>query len=146
MMIKTFAKTISKLPLSGKGILTPLIFEFYNSTNKKDRRKSYFLIIALLSICILAHVAQAQIGIHGLGFNTPIIFKIVFGLYACVNLCVSLTQLYLFIRCTHFLLTSKTYPRFKRLRKEYTGKQTVLMLVFTYICQIIFSICYTLYS
>ncbi len=137
---------IGKLPFSGKMSIAPLIFNFYNSTNSIDRKKSYFIIAGLLSAFVLFHGVQAQMGIKGLGYNAPMILKIVFGFYACVNVCVSLTQFYLFVRCTHFLLTSKTYPKIKRDWKGHTDKQKVLMAVVTLGGQIIFLICYLSYS
>ncbi len=137
---------VGKLPFSGKMSIAPSIFKFYNSTNSTDRKKAYSTLALLLIAFVFFHGIQAQMGIKGLSYQAPLIVKVLFGLYATVNICVTVTQFYLLARSTYFLLTSKTYPRAERKWKEHTDKAKIWMLIVTLGGQAVFLTCYMCYS
>lgn len=143
--MKEFARFIGMLPFAGKMTIRPLVYRFYQSTTKTERRRSYLHLVVLLVFFVLFHAVQAKMGVQALSFNAPTWVKAISGLYALANICVVLTQMYLGFRATNFLFKG-LYPRTNRSHPKWTDVEVVTILAVTLGGQIVFLLLYSLYK
>ncbi|NTW13930.1 MAG: hypothetical protein HGA31_02770 [Candidatus Moranbacteria bacterium] len=141
----SFTKFIGKLPFSGKLAIRPLAYRFYLSTTSSERKRSYLALLALLAFYVLTHAVQAEMGTEILRQDSPIWAKVIAGIYAVVNTCVTLTQIHLCLRATHYLFLGH-YPRIQRSVPEWSDAETKRMVSVTFIGQAIFLVVYILFK
>ncbi len=143
--MRSFAKFIGRLPFVGKMSIKPLVFALYQSTTPEERRWNYFKLASFLTLFILLHGVQMQMGITALKFDSPVWAKIVSAFYGVTNFCVVLTQIHLGYRTTRFFLKG-LYPRVRRNYTKHSGSEVAIMLAVTLGGQIIFLSQYLWYS
>lgn len=142
--MKGFSKFIGKLPFAGKIWIRPLALKVYQSTTASERRQKFLYLMAILVLFVLSHAIQAMAGIYALSFDSSFWAKAISALFAVVNVCVVLTQIYLGIRVTHFCICAP-YPRVKRTGNNYSTVEVVTMFAVTSSGQIIFCLFYLWY-
>jgi uncharacterized membrane protein YhaH (DUF805 family) len=142
--MKSFAKLVGKLPLIGKLLIRPYVFNLYQSMTSRERRRNYIHLMVLLVLFILFHGVLAKMGIRALSFDSPMWVKVISVLYAIANICVILSQIYLGFRATHFFL--KAPLRAGKNDCGYSDAETVVMIIVTLGGQIVFFSLYLWYS
>ncbi len=139
--MKKVANLVSRLPFIGKLKIGSLIFAFYFSMDKSERRQKYLSLMIFLVIFVLTHVVQLYAGIQAMSFHSPAWAKVISFLYAAANFGVVLTQTYLAFRSTVFFFKEK-YPKRRRFYKEYSDDEIKTMFFVTLLGQAIFFIQY----
>lgn len=143
--MKKFARTISYLPLAGKIWIAPVVFGLYGATTNSRRTAWFCLALILLVLFIFAHGKQAQIGFEALHLDAPTWVRIIFGLFAVANACVTLTQIYILYRITVFLFTA-SLPRTKRSRPGFSLIEKLRMIGVTSVGMALFFVLYRAYK
>lgn len=143
--MKSLAKLIGKLPFAGKMSVRRKISALYQSTTAGARRQNYLYFMVFLAIFVLLHAVQACMGIETMSFDAPLWVRGIGAFYATVNICVSLTQVYLGFRATRFCLCAP-YPRTVKKDDGFTDAQATAMVAVTLGGQILFLLLYLRYK
>jgi hypothetical protein len=143
--MKKFAKFVGKFPFAGKMSIRPLIFNLYQTTSETERRHTFLCLMGLLVVFIFFHALQARMGIQALKFESPNWAKLIFALYAIINISVVITQIYLCYRAIRFYVLA-VFPQRKRGYNDYPAKESIKMVIVTLSGQFIFLSFYFLYQ
>ncbi len=134
--MKKIAIFIGKLPFVGKLVIRPVIFGLYQSQTFYKRLIYYCLLVVILLYFVFVHGSQMISAIKYFNLNSSFILKGVCCVFAVVNFCVTLTQLYLIYRSTCFFIKGKYLKKIHHYR-DYSFLEKVIMFVTTLSGQII---------
>lgn len=144
--MRWFIRFVNSLPLAGKMTIRAVVFPFYQSTTKEDRRLYYALTMALLAFLIVVHAVQALMGFQlAVLLHCPAWARAIGGVYALVNVSVVLVQSHLAFRVTRFLFKG-TYPRRLRSYERYSSRDLLKMGAVTVIGQAVMLAVYFHYA
>lgn len=137
--MKAFSLFIGRLPLAGKLSIRPLFSDLYCSQSFPERLKRYFVLIGVLVLFIFAHGMQARMGIQlATTFNKPFWVVIIGGLYAIINLAVSVAQMYLAYKATRFLFRNRYLRSKSQALRDLSVIEILIAAVVTLSGQLIF--------
>jgi hypothetical protein len=138
---KIIAKQISKLPLCGRLMIKPLLYNTYGASGYKKIVLVVLSYVVLIGL-VLGHSYQANLGYTFFCNNEHVVTKVFMLLYMIVNILVTYVQLFLCYRL--FVHCIKQREMFKQHTEDihkfigFTPVQVMLMTFITLSGQIMF--------
>jgi hypothetical protein len=135
---------VNRLPFAGKLSLRPVVLAVYTADKKTKKLKALGAFL-LLSLFIVAHSSQVQLGVRGYSNHDLIPIKGFFLIYALANVLVTYTQCIIFSRLLVHLFRSKD-KRSRHLSsgifQEYRPSYALTCILVTLGGQVIFGLLY----